>query len=346
MAILARLATEGDAHLPAYDHTALSAIATCPTWGLTTYVHHKTMSGGGRALALEAGQVLHDCGAAISLWQLRAEGRVDHFEHHRRRLFPHGRDGAIFDDADSRNSIANQLRGICERAIATSGYYDEPSDTNRTITNLEDCASYYVDQHPWITKPVWVADEDDPTSDIGIEMPVEMVVRTPAGREIRYTGRCDKIQWTDRSRAELEWVDIKTTSMNMAEAWDASFVLSHQFTGYGVYASLFTGRAVWNGSIHGIRIPVPKRNVYNGIKLLPLTRSEHHIDMWAQWIDHCLDILEKHTSAPQHAPKYTHACNRYFRPCPLLPMCDGDAQWRDEAFKEMETREWNPLADE
>ena len=66
----ARLATEADADLPAFDNTKLTAINQCPTWGIVRYGLHKTMSGGGRAMALEAGSACHEVFAALRLWQL------------------------------------------------------------------------------------------------------------------------------------------------------------------------------------------------------------------------------------------------------------------------------------
>ena len=345
MTVEVRLATEEDNEIPAYDYTALSAVATCPTWGITRYVAHRTMSGDGRAMALEAGSVIHECAAAISLWQLRHQGLDNHRTHHQEQEFGRSRSEFIFSGVDERESVATQLRRICERVIESSDFYDDPADTKRTITNIEDCVSYYIDRHPWTTKPIWVRDPDDPTSDVGIEMPVNMVVRTPH-RTIRYTGKADAIRWTNEQMEELSVDDVKTTSMNMQESWDASFILSHQFTGYMVYASVFTGRPVWNGTIHGIRVPVPKTNVHNGIKFLPIQRGQHHIDQWAQFIDWAVDIIEANKEEPWNAPKFTHSCNRFFRPCSFIPMCDGDEAWRKEAFEEMEVDEWNPLADE
>ena len=61
------MATEADAWLPTYDHTKLSAINTCPTWGIVRYDMHLRMPGQGRALALEAGTAMHECFAFIRL---------------------------------------------------------------------------------------------------------------------------------------------------------------------------------------------------------------------------------------------------------------------------------------
>ena len=45
-----RLATEQDADLETYDHTKLSALNICPTWGVLRYGMHKKMSADGRAV--------------------------------------------------------------------------------------------------------------------------------------------------------------------------------------------------------------------------------------------------------------------------------------------------------
>ena len=67
-----RMATDDDAHLPAYDHTKLSAINTCPTWGILRYSHHKCMPGSTRAMALEAGSAAHEAFAAVRLYQFNS----------------------------------------------------------------------------------------------------------------------------------------------------------------------------------------------------------------------------------------------------------------------------------
>ena len=64
-----RMATDEDKHLPTYDHTKLSAINTCPTWGILRYTHHKKMPGSSRAMALAAGSAAHDAFSAVRLYQ-------------------------------------------------------------------------------------------------------------------------------------------------------------------------------------------------------------------------------------------------------------------------------------
>ena len=49
---------------------------------------------------------------------------------------------------------------------------------------------------------------------------------------------------------------------------------------------------------------------------------------------------------PINAPKYSHSCNRYFRPCPMIPMCYGDAEEQVKIRSEMIKDEWSPLSEE
>jgi hypothetical protein len=344
MTVRARLTTPEDLDigLPMYDYTALNAVATCPTWGITRYVRHKSPSADeaeSREMALEAGTVIHKCMEAIGLWQLRAQGLVDHFDFHRKRLFAD--DSILFDGINEKESTGTQLRKLCERVIEASDFYDDPNDAKRSITVIEDTLSAYIDRFMWTETPLWVRDENDPTQDVGIEMKVDMVVKTER-HALRYIGRLDRLVWTSTDKTEVMGIDYKTTSMNFSEAWDSGFVLSPQVTGYCVYSSLYTDTPVWRFGIHGMRLPVPARAPYNGIRFLSLQRGEHHVEQWGQWIDWCLDTINNNYAEPQHAPKFNHSCNRYFRMCPLMHMCDGDRAWRDEVFNSMGEKVWNP----
>ena len=67
---IVKATTEDIARLESFDYTKLSAINTCPTWGIIRYSKHLTMPGGGRAMALEAGSAMHECFSVIRLIQL------------------------------------------------------------------------------------------------------------------------------------------------------------------------------------------------------------------------------------------------------------------------------------
>lgn len=135
-----RLATEQDNHIPAYDNTRLVAINTCPTWGITRYQMHKTMSApGNRQMALEMGTAAHDVFAAVRLWQLRAyQERPVLADFHGPRLFGAARYQRMLEAVNSAEDPRTCSLQFCLEALETSGFYDDPSDRRRTMTNLEE----------------------------------------------------------------------------------------------------------------------------------------------------------------------------------------------------------------
>ena len=97
-----RMATDEDKDLPAYDHTKLSAVNTCPTWGILRYVLHKRMPNSTRAMALEAGSASHEGFAAVRLYQYKAfqvksKAQQNNLEFHGHRLFGEDRYSRIHD---------------------------------------------------------------------------------------------------------------------------------------------------------------------------------------------------------------------------------------------------------
>jgi hypothetical protein len=54
-------------------------------------------------------------------------------------------------------------------------------------------------------------------------------------------------------------------------------------------------------------------------------------------------MARQYKDNPYDAPKYTHSCNRYFRPCAFIPFCDADDEEQHTIVQEMETDEWSPL---
>jgi hypothetical protein len=119
-----RMATPDDAHLETYDHTKLSAINTCPTYGILRYDMHKKMPMMGRALALEAGSAMHECFAFIRLvsllQQMQESGKsATHTDqvwmHHGCRLFGVERLTAIQDSIREAEDVVD----VCKRGSVT-----------------------------------------------------------------------------------------------------------------------------------------------------------------------------------------------------------------------------------
>lgn len=344
-----RLTTDADMHLPTYDHTKLSAINTCPTFGILRYGMHRVMPSTGRALALEAGTAMHECFSFIRLCSLmnQHDGRPEFqqalWNHHATRLFGADRMILIDEAMTDGEDLANAVKRGCIAVLDTSGFYDDPRDKRRTLSNLEECIYAYVNRWRW-DHNVWMRDPTDPTSDVGIEIPFDIVCSvTDDDREqylFRLTGRVDGIHYN--TQLELVCHDNKTAS-RLNDAWSQSFLLSHQMTGYCMAASVFTGQAVNKAEIHGLAIPLPKSYDLGGIVREVVPRYDYHYKQWLTWLMHTIDMAERYKDDPIGAPKYTHSCNRYFRPCSFIPFCDNNEEEQRKILQEMVVDEWSPL---
>lgn len=347
--VAVRLATEEDQHLIAYDNTKLVAINTCPTWGILRYGMHKSMSlpasqGGQRQMALECGSAAHEVFAAVRLWQLRSyQKEQDLCDFHGPRLFGTTRYQDMLRAVSSTEDERTQSLQFALSALETSGFYDDPRDRRRTMTNLEEACIAYIDRWDWNRMPVWIRDEDDPESDVGIELPFDIVLsfllEDGSIREYRFIGKADGLH--TRSN-ELILHENKTAS-RLDEAWSQSFLLSSQITGYCLALGLFAGEAITKAEIYGMSIPLPKNYDFGGITRESVTRDTHHFARWFDWFLHTVLLERAYANNPIEAPKYTHSCNRYFRPCSMIPFCDASDEEQVEIIKEMYDDEWNPL---
>ena len=345
-----RLATEQDADLETYDHTKLSAINTCPTWGILRYGMHKAMPTSGRALALEAGSAMHECFAFIRLVSLmeqydgNAAFQDKLWYYHGTRLFGGERLEHIGNQIEDATDVIEVAKRGSVAVLDTSGYYDDPRDKRRTLSNMEECIYAYINRWNWQHR-VWIRDDTDPTSDVGIEIPFDVVceIKTPALYTIKFrlTGRVDGIHWNGREQLTIH--DNKTAS-RLNDAWSMSFLLSHQITGYCVAASVFAQHPVHNAEVLGLAIPLPRTYDFGGYIREPVTRHEWHYSRWIDWLVHTITLARHYEGDPYNAPKYTHSCNRYFRPCSFIPFCDADPVEQQRIVEEMVDSEWSPLS--
>ncbi len=340
-----------------FDNTKLVALNTCPTWGIVRYELHRTYLSGSRAMALEAGGAAHESYAAIRLADLYFNGR---------NFYP---DLPVTEIATAR---ATQLFGSertegwlqvlnngedSERAIVlgaleifgTSGYYEDPNDRKRTIANIEEALIGYCERYPiGQTMPVVIGEF------VGVEIPIDMYLEIDTDEfphdsdeeyktyKFRFVGRVDGVHFTDTTLQHISVEENKTAS-RLDDAWRMSFTVSHQPTGYMLAIESLLGREVRNATIRGMAIPLPKSYDYGGIVNEPIYRNEQHFIEWAHWVVHTMNITEPYLEQSTNAPKYTHSCNRYFRPCPLIPFCDSDPEERQLMLDEMEVQKWSPL---
>jgi hypothetical protein len=336
-------------HLAAYDNTKLVAVNTCPTWGITRYQMHKTFPSKGRAMALEAGSAMHEVFAFIRLLTVMYDDTVDQSIRdslvwkHGLRLFGVDRWQDIREQVGDGDRDEQARRG----AIATLNngpFYDDPRDKRRTLTNLEEAALSYVRRYNW--RPVWVRDRSDPHSDIGVEIPFDILVTAKrVGDEIkraRFTGKIDGIHLNERDQLIL---GENKTSSRLDEAWSMSFHMSSQVTGYCIAASTFAQEEVTRADVLGCAIPQPRGGEYTGVTREYVEREPHHYERWFHWFFHSVLIYEQWENNPIAAPKYTHSCNRYFRPCSMIPFCTETSEEQQMILDEMVIEEWSPLHD-
>lgn len=350
LSINTRLATAEDKHLPTYDNTKLQAANTCPTWGILRYDMHRTFSNNSRAMALEAGGAMHEVFAAVRLYQLwkydAPKELADQFlDYHGKRLF-----GDRFENIraclDTEEDERTQCMNFCLEALYSSGFYDDPGDRRRTMSNLEEAAILYIDKWNWKRLPIWIRDHSDPTSDVGIEIAFDVVITfTFEGgvtQNFRFTGKLDGLHLRDGQLC----VGENKTASRLDEAWRMSFLMSSQITGYCLVATVWTGEACTDAIVWGLGIPLPKSYDNGGLITEYVTRETHQFAAWFDWFLHSAAIYSRYKNNPHDAPRYTHSCNRYFRSCSFIPFCCSNKEDQMLMIEEMIIDEWSPLNEE
>ena len=336
-------------NLDAFDFTKMTAINTCPKWGIVRYAKHKVMHGPGegRAMALEAGKAMHECFAALRLYSLLIQHhKPDLFAYHAKRLF-----GNIEGLANELILIAShpggddvsRARNFCLAVLEAQGYQDDPMDKRRTYSNLEAALLYYIQRWDFRRYPVWVRDVEDTTSDVGIELPFAVHVTGTGDKSVReflFTGRIDGIH-TNGFGGELIAQENKTAS-RLGPAWYMSWHTSHQVSGYLMAASLYSEAPVRRAQVVGLTLPLA-REMYNSMHIEDVRRTDEQLQSWLEWVEHTVLMHDANIDNPVDAPMYTHSCNRYFRPCSLIPMCASPKDEQRDMLNEMHTDEWSPL---
>jgi len=302
-------------------------------------------------MALEAGSAAHEGFAAVRWYQYRyyqckTQVQFQNAEYHGKRLFPNGRyermTYVLKDTATHRTNCIN----FAIEAIESSDFYDDISDTRRTISNINEAMISYIDAYDMIRYPIWIRDVNDPKTDIGIEIPFDIVVTVGYNGtqtlEVRFTGKLDGLH-VDPKKDNRLIIEENKSGARLDDAWLAQWVLSHQITGYCVASGTFTGIDCKNATISGMRIPIGK-NASEGIRKETVNRSDMLFNKWAEWFVTSVLMEQEYRDNVGNAPMYTHSCNRYFSSCTFLPFCASDSdQEKQEIITEMEDDEWNVL---
>jgi len=315
--------------------------------------------GSGRAMALEAGSASHEFFAAVRVFELYTN-YPDHAGVIGSKLFKAETWTNMCSHSLKQEDERTTGLNFCLEALYGSGFYDDPRDKRRTMSNIEESCIAYYDRWPWGKYPIYVQDEDDPNCLVGIEIGMEFVIEfvmhplhelsmrrglalvPPKSYAYKYRGRLDGLH---RDSNGVLMVQENKTASRLDQAWSMSFLMSHQVTGYCVGSALLTGEACNKGLVKGMAIPLPRSYDYGGLVDEVVERPPHLIAAWMQWVWDTTRIYEQFKDNPDAATRFTHSCNRYFRPCSLLPYCASDDDERETIMGEMEYAPWDPLDD-
>lgn len=329
-----------------YDYTKLTAANTCPTWGVIRYGLHKTeipLDQGGRNLAIEAGSACHDFFAAIRLWTLiKASSSVIDKKvfDYGVRLFGRERFDSMMAVPQDSDPV-NNAQMFALDALHTTGYYDDPKDRRRTMSNMEESCLVYADRYFKSKLPVVVRGDL-----IGIEIPFVLEVTryymnhgfNTLGERSYYCGRIDGIhEWGDQLA-----VGENKTSARLTDAWRMSFAISHQITGYMIAAGVLLDTEINNAIVMGVQLPLPK-SAFDGVSFELVTRTESDRLRWCEWFFHSIATYETYIAKATQAPRYPHSCNRYFSACQFIPFCALPREDQANSLADMRVEEWSPL---
>lgn len=324
-----------------YTYSILTAACTCPIWGVVRYGHRKQYPTEARAMALEFGSAAHECFAAIFLWQVGFIQKLrNHMDYHGIRIFgADERFAKALYTKDKKADERDRLISLVFNILHSGNFYDDPFDNIRTITNLETGMIKYIDNVlPELSRwPIWIADKKKPEKAIGVECAFDIEIERRVEDNInlmRYVGQIDRLHEIERKNENHIIIGENKTGARLDDAWRLSFDMSHQVTGYMLGAATIVNKPVVQSRVHGLKNRQTGHSEdFNPIS--PLHRTDDSFETFIDWAMHSAEFYERYHDNWEGAPRYTHSCNRYFRPCSMLPFCTDTPDGRAQQFKEM-----------
>jgi hypothetical protein len=285
-------------------------------------------------MALEAGELMHHVFAAVRIWQLdTVQGLGAHAQAVGKRIFGAARWSQVWTHCVSHTDDRDQLLELCFAILHGSKWKDDDKDQTRTMTNMELATICYVDEHlPKMENwPIHVEDKLNPQAVVGIEQVFDVVLTYEDNKEIRYVGTIDGL--VIKKSTEEYYLDENKTASRLGDGWRAAFDMRHQITGYCAASTSVFGfdKPVYRSRVTGLRIkPMNKgEDVY---PFEPTVRTWASIQHWGTWVREMAETYEKFKDDFEHATRFTHSCNRFFRPCSLLSFCADTPKGREEAY--------------
>jgi len=281
---------------------------------------------------------MHGVFAAVRIWQLwKRQGMPEIADRTARRIFGGDRWDTCIDGLGMREShkdAREQLQQLAFNVLHTSEWADDAKDNVRTLANMELASIVYIDERlrymdNWT---IWVHDKRDPTTLVGIEQVFDVVLHYADGVKIRYCGTIDGL--TERQATGEKYIEDNKTASRLDDGWKLSFEMSHQITGYCAASSTVFGFPIMRSKIIGTKIK-PTHRGEDCFWIEPVERNESFVQHWAHWVRHMVGIAEEYRDDYEHAPRFTHSCNRYFRPCSLIAFCADTPVGREEQYNQM-----------
>lgn len=334
--------------MTAYSNSRLENVNVCPTFGVVNA--QKRYSGYARSMALECGETMHQVFAAVRTWQLaELQGMPKHATATGYRIFGEARWRRMIKSCDSHTKDRRSeewAQHLAFEVLHTSGYEDDPMDQTRTIANMELASIIYIEEQAlkhenW---SIYVENEGKPDCMVGIEQAFDIVVQYPTDwgdtKDIRFIGTLDGLLLNMNKGGRLTVDDNKTTN-RMDKGWLAKWDIANQITGYIAATPSVFGLEARFARIQGLKIK-PTNRGDDICALEPIERTDEVINSWARWLYDAVETFEKYKDNWENAPRYTHSCNRYFRPCSLVPFCADTAAGRKEQFRDMIPADLSP----
>jgi hypothetical protein len=294
-------------------------------------------------MALEAGNQMHEVFASVRIWQLHhVQGLPKHAMVTGERIFKYKRWHDVLDRTPIDVHNRDRMLDFCFNILDTGGWVDNPADVIRCMSNMQLATIAYVDEsipkmENW---PLYVEDKTDPRCFLGIEQVFDVTVTFKDGKEIRFIGTVDGL--VHHIKFDMAPVlDENKTAARLDDGWRAKWEIAHQVTGYCMAASVVFGFPITRSRVQGLKIKPTGRgeDVY---VVEPLVRTPSTFETWGKWLRHTVDMYERYADNFEDAPRYAHSCNRFFRPCALIPFCCDDAAGRVEQYTEMVPADKSP----
>ena len=169
------------------------------------------------------------------------------------------------------------------------------------------------------------------------------------GLEIYWTGILDRIV---EFQGGIYFLELKTASHRIDEAWLRQFQVSGQLRGYIWAGQELLGKAFDGAIIHGVeKAPIPKTGRARGVEeLIGASMVEVAPELIEEWRHNTLDkiaqVNDVHVMG-RYKMNLGDACNAYnFSGCPYRDLCGAPIGVRAQIMAERYVkRVWNPLAE-